>query len=100
LSLAVEQLSKELMDDMVERLQKATLLVRDGKVYRRGRGYMVQSQTSKRVYRVMSGGCQCEDSWYRAPRLNGLPACKHQLAVWLFERTEELVREVRSDTSS
>ena len=48
-----------------------------------------ESVTGK-IYTITSPeGCDCYDAYYRALKINGRPACKHLIAVWLVNTAEK-----------
>lgn len=89
LDAAVEAARAALPQAVNERLEKAAELVRVGHVYLASGFAAVKSQRSERIYQVGAAGCFCEDAQYRAPEIAGLPACKHQIAVWLKQKMNE-----------
>ena len=90
LDAALKVASERLPAMLHGRLLQAHDLALSGYVARNGAGWMVKSQTTERVYRITAAGCSCEDAWYSAPVIAGLPACKHQCAVWLTVKAEGL----------
>jgi len=90
LEAALKVASERLPATLNERLLQAHDLALSDHVARDGAGWMVKSQASERVYRITAAGCSCEDAWYSAPTIAGLPACKHQLATWLLVKADEL----------
>lgn len=55
---------------------------------------MVASETSEgKNYYVTPRNCGCHDAHYRAPMIEGKPACKHQIAVWLVKAAEKKIHE-------
>ena len=52
---------------------------------------LVASQSAEGKFYLISHdcGCNCYDAHYRAPRIDGIPHCKHQIAVWLVKAAEK-----------
>ena len=48
-----------------------------------------QSVEGKKYLISKAYGCNCYDACHRAPWINHLPHCKHQIAVWLVNTAEE-----------
>ena len=96
LEAALKCASEHLPATLNGRLLKAYDLCASDHVARNGRGWMVKSQVTERVYQVNEVGCNCEDAYSEAPEIEGRPACKHQLAVWLEIKAEGLM--ARRDT--
>ena len=90
LEAALKVASERLPAMLHGRLLQGHDLALSGYVARSGAGGVVKSQTTERVYRITAAGCQCEDAWYSAPTIAGKPACKHQLAIWLLIKADEL----------
>jgi len=91
LERAVEAARAGLPEAVNGRLEKAVELVRAGNVYVNGTRAAVKSQSSERIYEIRAAGCQCEDAHYQAPTFAGVPACKHQVGVWLKLKMEQQV---------
>ena len=65
------------------RIINAVTLVMLDAVTRKGDGFKVRSQTGRDIYYDVNGRCNCPDARNGAPQVDGQPACKHQIAVWL-----------------
>ena len=57
---------------------------------RNGNGWLIKSQSGNGTYQVNGAGCNCPDAAHGAPMITGKPACKHQLAIWLLIKADEL----------
>ncbi len=67
------------------------LAINGGVTFIEDRGATVESQTiENKFYTVPCGqGCNCYDAFLRAPKIDGIPHCKHQIAVWLVKAAEK-----------
>ena len=74
------------------RITKALALAVNGNVTlwaRPSKNATVKSETGfHQFYTVTPQGCGCQDAYYRAPKINDVPRCKHQIAVWLVKAAE------------
>lgn len=50
----------------------------------------VASQSTTGVHYPVNGRCTCPDARNGAPVVRGVPACKHQIAVWLVKKSQEV----------
>ena len=55
----------------------------------------VESQTMVgKIYSILLIiGCDCSDAYHQAPEIRDIPACKHQIAVWLVRAAEKKMKE-------
>jgi len=76
------------------RLERALELALAGAVQLLGEDLATvrSSKGGDEVYTI-NGACNCPDAGTRAPQVNGRPACKHQLAVWLYRKADSLMCE-------
>jgi len=74
------------------RISKALALAISGNVTlweRPSKNATVKSETVlHQFHTVTPQGCGCQDAYYRAPKINDVPRCKHQIAVWLVKAAE------------
>jgi len=78
------------------RIAKALSLAINGAVtFIEDKGATVESESAKYKFYTVSfdRGCNCFDASYRAPMIEGKPACKHQIAVWLVKAAEKKIHE-------
>ena len=72
-----------------ERLSAGVALVKNGKVFQTSTGlWQVDSSSRSGVLYSPNGTCQCDDTHFNKPRY-----CKHQLSVFLAQRTMSLMRQ-------
>jgi len=54
----------------------------------------VKSETAPdQFYTVTPQGCGCQDAYYRAPKINDIPHCEHQISVLLVKAAEHKMFE-------
>jgi len=74
------------------RLERGLELALAGAVSLQGEGQaVVKSQKDADATYTVNGKCNCPDAQGQAPQVNGRPACKHQIAVWLVQKANELM---------
>ena len=76
------------------RIINAVTLVMLDAVTKNDVGYNVRSQTGRDIFYHVNGRCNCPDAKKGAPQVDGQPACKHQIAIWLMLRAEKAEREL------
>jgi hypothetical protein len=80
---AYRQAQAALPEAVNGRLERALCLVKAGAVQLDGAEATVRSQTRPGHTYHVNGRCNCGDAQNGAPKVNGRPACKHQIACWL-----------------
>jgi hypothetical protein len=78
-----------LPESLHARLERATALVREGRVWLEDDGQHAHVLPSDGTWRYVNGHCSCEDVHYRAPE----GYCKHALSVMLYRRTVQLMHQ-------
>jgi Ribonuclease G/E len=74
------------------RLERGLELALAGAVSLQGEGQaVVKSQKEADTSYTVNGKCNCPDAQGRAPMVDGHPACKYQIAVWLIRKAHELM---------
>lgn len=92
---AFEQVSAvahaKLPPELHSRLEMATALVSHGAVWveEESMHASVRSRSQEGLWHSVNGACDCEDAHFQAPQ--GL--CAHRLAVGLYRRAAEVLRE-------
>ena len=75
------------------RIASALSLAIDGavtlEIYPGGLPAVESATIGGKVYSFDPQGCPCYDASYRAPRIDSIPHCKHQIAVWLVKTAEK-----------
>ena len=72
------------------RIASALALVICGAVNLSSPVTVASASVPDRVYTITyPEGCDCYDAYYRAPKVGHIPACKHQIAVWLVKAAEK-----------
>ena len=71
------------------RIASALSLAIDGAVDLASRAAVESATIRGKVYSFDPHKCTCYDAHYRAPRIDGIPHCKHQIAVWLVKTAEK-----------
>ena len=76
------------------RIAKALALAIDGAVRMEadesGSATVASQMTADKIYSVLLIiGCDCYDAHSRAPKIAGIPHCKHWIAVWLVKAAEK-----------
>jgi len=88
---AEAQARSTLAPELHERLSAAVSLVKDGRVFQATDGtWQVASASTEGLVYSVNGTCSCEDHHYNKPP-KGL--CKHRLAMYLSQRTVQLMQE-------
>ena len=78
------------------RIAKALALAIEGAGFLSSPATIASQTVEGKVYTITyPEGCDCYDAYYRAPKIGGRPACKHQVAVWLVKTAE---RKMVADT--
>ena len=87
LTQAEAQARSTLHSALHERLSCAVALVKNGAVFQTtGGAWQVQSVSQPARAYTTNGTCQCDDMHFNKPRF-----CKHQLAMFLTRRVQELL---------
>jgi hypothetical protein len=81
-----------LPDETHDRLARALDLALAGAVKLTTEGAQIRSQSNGRTYSINGQPCNCPDD--RAPLVNGVKCCKHQLATWLELKAQALEQAV------
>ena len=92
---AADDLREEMGIEFHVRIFKGLALAIDRAVTLGKYNVEVRSQSVEdRVYELLDGICTCPDAEYQAPKVDGLPVCKHRIAMWLVvEAQKEVNRE-------
>lgn len=75
------------------RIVKGLALAIDNQVILNISGHKIKDKK----YTVTEQGCNCFDAYYRAPKINDIPHCKHQIAVLLVKAAEHKMYEDGED---
>lgn len=80
------------------RYAAAVNLVATGAVSRNpAGGFDVASRTTGQPYHINGVSCTCQDAEYNAPWIAGRKACAHQVAAWIFAKSEQIARQVQPE---
>lgn len=79
------------------RYAEAVKLVATNAVKHGPAGWDVASRSTGATYHINGESCTCLDAQYNAPEIAGRKACAHQVAAWIFAKSEQIARQAQPE---